>query len=54
MEFNNKPSYSSKMMKWLREYDRLRTNPDMPNESWVSTKYDIVGLTWPEIHAMAL
>lgn len=49
MRLNNKPSYSYRMMKWLREYDRLRTNPDAPNESWISTKYDIIGLTWKEI-----
>ena len=37
------------MFRWLREYDRMRTNSDGPNELWHSTKYDLEGLSWDEI-----
>lgn len=36
-------------IKWLNEYDNLRTNPDGINERWVSSKYDVYGLSWREI-----
>ena len=32
------------MQRWLRDYDRLRLDPDTPNESWISSKYDIQGI----------
>ena len=35
--------------KWLYQYEKLRTDPYGTNESWVSDKYDIVGLHWTEI-----
>lgn len=36
-------------VKWLKEYDDLRTNPDGINERWTSSKYDIQGLNWREL-----
>ncbi|MFZ0220378.1 MAG: hypothetical protein WAM42_01625 [Candidatus Nitrosopolaris sp.] len=42
------------MMRWIRNYDRLRLNPDASNESWVSTKYDIEGMHWTELQQIYL
>ncbi|MGA9153073.1 MAG: hypothetical protein WBZ36_21055 [Candidatus Nitrosopolaris sp.] len=43
-----------KMQRWLRNYDRLRLDPDTPNESWVSSKYDIEGMHWTELQQIYL
>ena len=40
---------SRDMSAWLRNYDRLRTNPGEPNEAWTSTKFDIYGMPWDEL-----
>jgi hypothetical protein len=42
----------NEMSRWLREYDRLRTNPDGPNELWHSSKYDIEGISWDEVRQL--
>jgi hypothetical protein len=42
------------MQRWLRDYDRLRLDPDAPNESWVSSKYDIEGMHWTELQQIFL
>jgi hypothetical protein len=42
------------MQRWLRDYDRLRLDPDAPNESWVSSKYDIEGMHWTELQQIYL
>lgn len=42
------------MQRWLRNYDRLRLDPDTPNESWVSSKYDIEGMHWTELQQIYL
>ncbi len=42
------------MQRWLRDYDRLRLDPDTPNESWVSSKYDIEGMHWTELQQIYL
>jgi hypothetical protein len=42
------------MQRWLRNYDRLRFDPDTPNESWVSSKYDIEGMHWTELQQIYL
>src|SRR5215469_13596029 len=36
--------------RWVRQYDRLRTNPDARNDaSWLSSRYNLEGLSWDEI-----
>lgn len=37
------------MDKWLKEYERRRTNPFESNTEWYSSKFDIVGLSWAQI-----
>ena len=38
------------MNRWLRQYERFRHNPDAKNDaSWLSSKYDLEGLSWNEI-----
>ena len=38
------------MQRWLRRYERVRNNIDVENAaSWLSSKYDLEGLTWDEI-----
>src|SRR5215469_6364596 len=39
------------MQRWLRDYDRLRLDPDTPNES---SKYDIEGMHWSELQQIYL
>jgi hypothetical protein len=39
----------NEMQRWLIQYDNFRTNPDQPNGSWTSYKYDIEGMHWSEI-----
>src|SRR5215469_18944106 len=39
------------MQRWLRDYDRLRLDPDTPNES---SKYDIEGMPWQELQQIYL
>lgn len=36
-------------IKWLKDYDNLRTDPDGINNIWVSSKYDISGLPWKDV-----
>jgi hypothetical protein len=42
------------MIRWLRNYDRLRLDPNTPNEIWSSTKYDIEGMHWSELQQIFL
>ncbi|MGB8935578.1 MAG: hypothetical protein WCC17_10795, partial [Candidatus Nitrosopolaris sp.] len=42
------------MQRWLRDYNRLRLDPDTTNESWVSSKYDIEGMHWTELQQIYL
>jgi hypothetical protein len=44
----------NKMQLWLRDYERLRLNPDAPNESWTSSKYDIECMHWTELQQIFL
>src|SRR5215469_14419366 len=38
------------MNRWLRQYECFRHNPDAKNDaSWLSSKYDLEGLSWDEI-----
>jgi len=30
-------------------YERMRLKSNTPNESWISSKYDIQGLPWQEL-----
>lgn len=44
------------MQKWLINYERMRHSkkPKEPNESWVSSKYDIQNMSWKEISEIYL
>jgi hypothetical protein len=44
----------NEMQRWLRNYERLRLNPDAPNDSWTSSKYDIEGMHWTELQQIFL
>ena len=44
----------NEMQRWIRNYDRSRLNPNQPNEFWVSSKYDIQGMSWTEISEIYL
>ena len=35
-------------------YERMRLKSNTPNESWISTKYDIQGLPWQELQQIYL
>jgi len=39
----------NEMQRWLRNYERLRVNPDTPNELWASSKYATHNMTWQEV-----
>src|SRR5215469_322306 len=41
------------MQKWLANYERLR-HSKQPNESWISSKYDIQGMHWQELQQIFL
>jgi hypothetical protein len=41
------------MQKWLMNYERLRHSKE-PNESWISSKYDIEGMPWQELQQLYL
>ncbi len=43
----------NKMQLWLRDYERSR-HSKQPNESWISSKYDIQGLPWQELQQIYL
>ena len=42
------------MRKWLMNYERMRLKSNTPNESWISSKYDIQGLPWQELQQIYL
>src|SRR5215471_5703577 len=42
-----------KIQLWLRDYERSR-HSKQPNESWISSKYDIQGLPWQELQQIYL
>jgi hypothetical protein len=44
----------NEMMRWIRNYDRLRLNPNASNESWTSTRYEIEGMRWSDIERIYL
>jgi hypothetical protein len=41
------------MRTWLTNYERLR-HSKQPNESWISSKYDIQGMHWQELQQLYL
>jgi hypothetical protein len=41
------------MRKWLVNYERLR-HSKRPNESWISSRYDIQGMHWQELQQLYL
>ena len=41
------------MQKWLMNYELLR-HSKKPNESWISSKYDIEGMHWQELQQLYL
>src|SRR5262249_13357637 len=41
------------MRKWLINYERVR-HSKQPNESWISSKYDIQGMHWQELQQIFL
>ena len=42
------------MRKWLMNYERMRLKSSTPNESWISSKYDIQGMPWQELQQIYL
>jgi hypothetical protein len=42
------------MRKWLMNYERMRLKSNTPNESWISSKYDIQGMPWQELQQIYL
>src|SRR5215469_3934980 len=42
------------MRKWLMNYERMRFKSNTPNESWISSKYDIQGFPWQELQQIYL
>src|SRR5215813_4146725 len=43
----------NKMQLWLRDYERSR-HSKRPNESWISSRYDIQGMHWQELQQLYL
>src|SRR5215469_3414094 len=42
------------MRKWLMNYERMRHKSNTPDESWISSKYDIQGMPWQELQQIYL
>jgi len=45
---------TDEMRKWLMNYERMRLKSNTPNESWISSKYDIQGMPWQELQQIYL
>jgi hypothetical protein len=41
------------LRKWLVNYERFR-HSKRPNESWISSRYDIQGMHWQELQQLYL